>query len=416
MNEEASDPEISSVPAIGVIGLGGSGCIWLNQMNFPQHWNVKTALWDCDQSSLDQWTPTSGMEIKCLGSGLVHGLGSGGHAEMGAAVFLMEQDACSAWMEGLDWLILLLSTAGGFGAGFAPEMARLAQAKGLRVMVHGMLPFSFEGKRRRDQAMKTIELLRNRVQGLWIREADDYLGHVPDTGSAVPALATIGKQIATTVSDWLRLLNQKGAWTFDARTLEAAFEGKPEKWQLWECHADGPEAEALVLKQVDLALRAKQPDPPVPATRMIFTAVTGTDWTPAELQTLFHAISARGIKASKSFFACTHDAALSGIRLCLYQIHLPSREVIDLAQLAQDEPLKPAPKLNVRRHDPKSSHKKKKSAKQPSVPASLEQQGLFDAILNQSNRGYFDETSQNHWNGVDLDIPTYLRRGLRVKS
>jgi cell division protein FtsZ len=29
-------------------------------------------------------------------------------------------------------------------------------------------------------------------------------------------------------------------------------------------------------------------------------------------------------------------------------------------------------------------------------------------------RGYFDKTDRNMWEGEDLDIPTYLRRGVRI--
>jgi len=31
------------------------------------------------------------------------------------------------------------------------------------------------------------------------------------------------------------------------------------------------------------------------------------------------------------------------------------------------------------------------------------------------NRGLFDETEQNLFNGEDLDVPTYLRRGIKIR-
>jgi cell division protein FtsZ len=42
----------------------------------------------------------------------------------------------------------------------------------------------------------------------------------------------------------------------------------------------------------------------------------------------------------------------------------------------------------------------------------IQQELGFDGV--DENRGFFEETGRNEHDGLDLDVPTYLRRGIRV--
>jgi cell division protein FtsZ len=39
----------------------------------------------------------------------------------------------------------------------------------------------------------------------------------------------------------------------------------------------------------------------------------------------------------------------------------------------------------------------------------------FDFMSREEQRGYFDQTEQNLFEGEDLDVPTYLRRGIKIR-
>ena len=41
-------------------------------------------------------------------------------------------------------------------------------------------------------------------------------------------------------------------------------------------------------------------------------------------------------------------------------------------------------------------------------------QSEFNFVEQENQRGYFDKTERNLYNGEDLDVPTYLRRGIKV--
>jgi cell division protein FtsZ len=42
-------------------------------------------------------------------------------------------------------------------------------------------------------------------------------------------------------------------------------------------------------------------------------------------------------------------------------------------------------------------------------------QDEFTFIDNQAQRGYFDKTDRNEYNEEDLDVPTFMRRGIKIK-
>ena len=39
----------------------------------------------------------------------------------------------------------------------------------------------------------------------------------------------------------------------------------------------------------------------------------------------------------------------------------------------------------------------------------------FDFMSVDEQRGYFEKTERNLYDGEDLDVPTYLRRGVRIQ-
>jgi cell division protein FtsZ len=60
---------------------------------------------------------------------------------------------------------------------------------------------------------------------------------------------------------------------------------------------------------------------------------------------------------------------------------------------------------------PKPVHKSK-LRKKKTVDASQDE---FTFIDLDAQRGYFDKTDRNEYNDEDLDVPTFMRRGIKIK-
>ncbi|HCY58093.1 MAG TPA: hypothetical protein DHU78_04465, partial [Opitutae bacterium] len=59
--------------------------------------------------------------------------------------------------------------------------------------------------------------------------------------------------------------------------------------------------------------------------------------------------------------------------------------------------------------DSKSSSKSRKKRKKDSLD-----QNTFDFMDEKNQRGIFDDSSRNLYEGEDLDVPAYLRRGVKI--
>ena len=134
---------------IAIVGIGGAGANVLQcfAASSAEHVRLYTM-------SLDERVgrDSGNVEFIQLGEGVSHGLGSGGDPEVGRLA--MEESAArvSELFADCKLLVMVVGLGGGTGSGAAPVLARMAREAGLFLVSVMMMPFSFEGKRRREQA------------------------------------------------------------------------------------------------------------------------------------------------------------------------------------------------------------------------------------------------------------------------
>ncbi|MBK8498782.1 MAG: cell division protein FtsZ [Flavobacteriales bacterium] len=160
--------ELSSI--IKVIGVGGGGSNAVNHMFTQGIRGVDFIVCNTDRQALD----VSPVPVKLqLGPGLTEGLGAGSIPERG-------KDAAQ---ENLDEIRQLLSTrtkmlfitagmGGGTGTGAGPVVASIAREMGILTVGIVTMPFQWEGRKRKLQAMAGVEELRNAVDTLLVINND----------------------------------------------------------------------------------------------------------------------------------------------------------------------------------------------------------------------------------------------------
>ena len=134
---------------IAIVGIGGAGANVLQcfAASSAEHVRLYTM-------SLDERVGLScgNVEFIQLGEGLSHGLGSGGDPEVGRLAMEESSARVSELFADCKLLVMVVGLGGGTGSGAAPVLARMAHEAGLFLVSVIMMPFSFEGKRRREQA------------------------------------------------------------------------------------------------------------------------------------------------------------------------------------------------------------------------------------------------------------------------
>jgi cell division protein FtsZ len=157
---------------IKVIGVGGAGNNALNHIIRGGVSGVEFIAANTDQAHLEL---SEAQTRIILGKELTKGLGAGSDPDVGCKAAQESRDEIRAAVEGADMVFLAAGMGGGTGTGAAPIIAGIAREAGALVVSVVTLPFSFEGRRRAQQANSGIVQLRDKVDALIVIPNDKLL-------------------------------------------------------------------------------------------------------------------------------------------------------------------------------------------------------------------------------------------------
>ncbi len=157
---------------IKVIGVGGGGSNAVNRMIDAGLKGVDFIAVNTDGQALELSKARTKLQI---GSKLAKGLGSGGNPVIGRQSAEESSVELQKVLEGADMIFITAGMGGGTGTGAAPAIAEVA--KNLNALTVGVVtrPFSFEGRRRMQQADQGIALLKEKVDTLIVIPNDKLL-------------------------------------------------------------------------------------------------------------------------------------------------------------------------------------------------------------------------------------------------
>jgi cell division protein FtsZ len=173
--------EIHSYWKVKVLGIGGAGTHAVDRLNRDGLSGVELLVANTDARALSA-AYTS--ERISLGQSLTRGLGAGGDPELGRTAALESIAVVGERLSGASLVVLMVGLGGGTGSGAAPCIAQIARAQGAHVAVFATLPFSFEGRRRREQALEALDALRLEAD-LVICFENDRMSNVADPASGI---------------------------------------------------------------------------------------------------------------------------------------------------------------------------------------------------------------------------------------
>ena len=152
--------EMDQLAKIKVIGVGGGGCNAVNRMVSSGLKGVDFIVANTDVQALNRSLATTKLQI---GGELTDGLGAGANPEIGREAALESKAAIEDALRGADMIFVTCGMGGGTGTGAAPIIAEIAQDLGALTVGIVTKPFSFEGKKRMEQAVKGLEELKKHV-------------------------------------------------------------------------------------------------------------------------------------------------------------------------------------------------------------------------------------------------------------
>ena len=175
MNEEM----YQQVAKIKVFGIGGAGCNAINRMVDEGLQGVEFFVCNTDVQVLN----VSMVKNKIvLGKETTKGLGAGANPEVGKKAALESEAEIRDAMEGADMVFLTAGLGGGTGTGATPTFAKIAKDLGALTVGIVTKPFSFEGRKRMDQALNGLDELKEYVDSLIIvsnNQVLEVIGRIP---------------------------------------------------------------------------------------------------------------------------------------------------------------------------------------------------------------------------------------------
>ncbi|MDR3645061.1 MAG: cell division protein FtsZ [Clostridia bacterium] len=157
------DKEFDSIVQIKVVGVGGGGNNAVDRMITSDIQGVEFVAINTDKQALYRSHATHKIQI---GEKLTHGQGAGANPEKGQRAAEESHDEIADALRGTNMVFITAGMGGGTGTGAAPVIASIAKELGILTVGIVTKPFSFEGRRRMEQAENGITALREHVDSL----------------------------------------------------------------------------------------------------------------------------------------------------------------------------------------------------------------------------------------------------------
>jgi len=155
-----------------VLGIGQTGISTLDQLVLHGHNQFDLWALDTDMQTLDGSVVREKM---LLGRETLHGMGSSGEVEMARECLIENVEELKLAATGCKHVVIIAGLGGGTGAALAPHLVEQAVEDGARVVVIAATPFSFESRRRHDQAERALCRMRSNADAVLVFGNDQLM-------------------------------------------------------------------------------------------------------------------------------------------------------------------------------------------------------------------------------------------------
>lgn len=472
LNKNYNLPErLAEFIPIKIVSVGGAGLNALDRIVLDGLESADVVAINTDVHSLTSSVATRKVQ---LGRSVSRGLGAGGDPDVGYQAALESADEIREALIDSRVIFICAGLGGGTGSGAAPYVAQAAREAGALVIAFVTLPFGFEGKRRNRQAREALARLSEFAHAVVCFE-NDRMGDLtlPQAGIH-QAFAMADMTISQSVRSIVNLIQRPGLIRIGFDDLLTALRTRNSRclFAYGESDSDNRAHDALTqaLKNPLMDRGRMLAD----ATNVLVQVAGGPGMTLSEVEILMQELGRHVSDQTQILFGAVVDARL-GDRLSVtiisslsseeevllqtpptpssasaatpvrerYQTAAPELEIQPEEPAVEVQPLEetisfeepvaaeappvatpiptepsvtstrngePEPPMNMPQEKPVPWKKEKVPAEKSTTPAKQEVL-QFEPVT----RGRFEKSEPTIIEGEDLDVPTYLRKNIKVK-
>jgi cell division protein FtsZ len=472
LNKTYSLPErLAEVIPIKIVSIGGAGLNALDRIVLDGLERADVVAINTDVHSLTSSVATRKVQ---LGRSVSRGLGAGGDPDVGYQAALESADEIREALADASVIFICAGLGGGTGSGAAPYIAQAAREAGALVIAFVTLPFGFEGKRRNAQAREALARLSEFAHAVVCFENDRMGDLAPPQAGIHQAFAMADITISQSARSIVNLIQQPGLIRIGFDDLLAALRTRNSRclFGYGESDSDNRAHEALTqaLKNPLMDRGRMLAD----ATHVLVQVAGGPGMTLSEVEILMQELGRHVSDQTQILFGAVVDARL-GDRLSVtiisslsaeeeavllqtptapsasaaspvrerYQAAAPEPEIqteepiVGVPPLEETVPFEePVAAVTVPVATPTSTEppviptrdgepepamstpqeksvpwKEEKGAPEKSATPAKQEVLQFEPVT----RGRFEKSEPTIIEGEDLDVPTYLRKHIKVK-
>ena len=419
--------------SLKIFGVGGAGLSMLKQI-------ATGAL--PDAACVAVGTPaevaaaTAGLERIILESKSSGEPGTGGEPGQGRASAEENMPQLKAACNGAEVVFIVAGLGGGAGTGISPVLARVAKEAGALVLAFVTLPFDCEGNRRRSRARHGLDQLKAEADGVICLPNQKVLKLIDDNTSVIDTFKRTGELLADGVGGVWRLLARRGLIEIHFAELRALLRDHHGESAFATAEAAGAARSREVVDKLFAHPMLDGGKTLAESDAVLVSLTGGPDLTMAEVNRVMEPINSKCARAQVLMGAAIDESFRERLAITVIAARRgesSARAGFDeaayggaaaLAERPEPQPPNRAP--GARRHSrflpppPALPPEKMEQlmAGQPPVPgrsrkasAKMRQGQLPLEIIA---KGRFDKSEPTIHKGEDLDVPTYIRRGVAL--
>ena len=403
-----------------VIGVGGAGISLVDGLRFDNFDFVDNLIIDVDMKAVADSLASHKLTF---GRRHTRGMGTGGDVNLGKRLAEEEKDKIRKELEGVDLIFLLAGLGGGVGGGAAPVVARLAREHGALVFAFTPLPFSWE-KARHAQAEECLSELRKHANAVIPLPNDSLLQMGGEDSTALECFAEAGRNVSRGIAAICNIVFKKGMIDVDFSYLRKVFSGRGGRTLFGYGKGSGPEGLREALRDLLVCPMLHMPDVSKAADVLLIFVQGGTSLSMSGLQAVSKEIR-DSFKAGEDVVFGAHvdenlgeEVKITILGVTSLDPLVPTADVAPVAQqvleLGKNPKQSHRSKLEITNTSPEKTSsmatRKKRGRKSDN-----KEQNTFFFMEAENQRGIFDDLpSRNMYEGEDLDVPSYLRRGVKI--
>lgn len=429
-------PTPASSIAITVLGVGGAGGNAVDHLAARECAGMSFAVVNTDARALARCRVDHRVQI---GAALTRGFSAGGDPDLGRQAAEEEADKLRALCQGAEIIFVMAGLGGGTGTGAAPVLARIAKESGALVLALVTLPFDCEGTRRQLQAAEGLQALKAAADGVICLPNQKVFAMLDENTPVQEAFRITNDMLAEGVTGIWRLLTAEGLIKIDFADLCRVVRGRHTASAFVTAEAQGPNRWREALDKILASPLLDGGQVLNQADDVLVSILGGPDLTMAEITRVMDEIRRHSEQAQFVLGAALEPGWTERLAITVVASERggftespdahprgaearrrPATEASELAaQLlpAEDAPrprsrfVAPPPDLSP---DKKEELLAQQSAGGPARGRRAPRMRQGQLPLEIISKGRFEKSEPTIYRGQDLDVPTYVRRGVAL--